>query len=103
MDTPHNQSSFSGEFVADDEEGEEEDTVATFMDTDPIEVFVNLAAHQARRSSQKAAEWAQCLRSQDVITVGDLRQLYPEDWSSLKLTIFECRALKNLLSQSVFK
>ncbi len=103
LDTPHNQSSFSGEFVADDEEGEEAESVTTFMDTDPIEVFVNLAAHQARRSSQKAAEWAQRLRSQDVISVGDLRQLHPEDWSSLKLTVFACRALKNLLSKSVFK
>ena len=82
------------------------ETIATeflFSDSDPIEVFVTAAALEARRSIAKATEWSKLLRSQDIVCVGDMRQLHAEDWSSLKLTVFACRALKNLLLKSNFK
>lgn len=31
------------------------------------------------------------------MTVGDLRELLDEDWSSIGLTVFAIRALKNML------
>ena len=49
------------------------------------------------RGTDKAMEWLQRLNAQDVMTVGDLRDLHDADWSSLGLTVFASRALRNAL------
>lgn len=67
------------------------------MDDTPIDVFVNDAAKATNRSCKKASEWIQKLEDQDIMTVGDLRELLDEDWSSIGLTVFAIRALKNML------
>jgi len=45
----------------------------------------------------KANEWIQRLKGQDIMTVGDLRELHDEDWNGLGLTVLACRLLKNNL------
>ena len=49
------------------------------------------------RDLDKAEEWLQRLKAQDLMTVGDLRDLHDEDWASLGLTVFASRALRNAL------
>jgi WNK lysine deficient protein kinase len=46
----------------------------------------------------KANEWLTRLHKQDIMLVGDLRELQDEDWAGLGLTVFATRALKNALS-----
>ena len=50
------------------------------------------------RGLDKANEWLQRLQAQDIMTVGDLRDLTEEDWPSLGLTVFASRVLKNALT-----
>lgn len=45
----------------------------------------------------KALEWIKKLQNQDIMTVGDLRDLHDEDWAGIGLTVFALRALKNML------
>ncbi|KAI8094575.1 kinase-like domain-containing protein [Thamnidium elegans] len=68
-----------------------------YLDDKSIDVFVNDAAKATNRSCTKASEWIQKLEDQDIMTVGDLRELLDEDWSSIGLTVFAIRALKNML------
>jgi len=49
------------------------------------------------RGIEKSQEWLARLAAQDIMTVGDLRDLHDEDWSNLGLTVFASRALKNAL------
>jgi WNK lysine deficient protein kinase len=55
-------------------------------------------AAATNRNKNKAQEWVRKLQSQDIMTVGDLRDLHDEDWAAIGLTVFAMRALKNSLS-----
>lgn len=60
-------------------------------------MFVRDCATAAHRNSDKAHEWINKLKNQDIMTVGDLRDLHDEDWAGIGLTVFALRALKNML------
>lgn len=62
-----------------------------------IETFVLETAAATNRSKDKALEWVCKLQDQDIMTVGDLRDLHDEDWTGIGLTVFALRALKNML------
>jgi hypothetical protein len=54
-----------------------------YQDDDTIEVLVEDTATVTKRGPEKAAEWLAKLHKQDIMTVGDLRDLQEEDWSNL--------------------
>lgn len=54
-------------------------------------------AAASNRNKDKALEWVHKLQNQDIMTVGDLRDLHDEDWAGFGLTVFALRALKNML------
>lgn len=54
-------------------------------------------AAASNRDKNKALEWVHKLQNQDIMTVGDLRDLHDEDWAGIGLTVFALRALKNML------
>ncbi|KAG2204969.1 hypothetical protein INT47_002593 [Mucor saturninus] len=62
-----------------------------------IETFVLETAAASNRNKDKALEWVHKLQNQDIMTVGDLRDLHDEDWAGFGLTVFALRALKNML------
>ncbi|KAI7906407.1 kinase-like domain-containing protein [Cokeromyces recurvatus] len=62
-----------------------------------IETFVLETAAATNRNKDKALEWVRKLQNQDIMTVGDLRDLHDEDWAGIGLTVFALRALKNML------
>ncbi|KGG49955.1 hypothetical protein DI09_9p380, partial [Mitosporidium daphniae] len=64
-----------------------------------VEELVSEVALSSQRSPDKAYEWAVKLQMQDILTVGDLRQLHETDWANLNLTVFATRALKNAISR----
>ncbi|OZJ03000.1 hypothetical protein BZG36_04681 [Bifiguratus adelaidae] len=64
----------------------------------PIEDFVQKVGIATNRSTDKATEWVKKLQNQDIMTVGDLRDLHEEDWQGIGLTVYAARALKNALS-----
>ena len=68
-----------------------------YRDDQPIEDLVRDVAVQNNRGPEKAQEWLQRLHAQDLMTVGDLRDLLDEDWTNLGLTVFASRALRNAL------
>ncbi|KAJ3190011.1 signal transducing kinase of the PAK [Gaertneriomyces sp. JEL0708] len=68
-----------------------------YTDDRPIEELVMETALATNRGVEKANEWLGKLKNQDIMTVGDMRELHDEDWSSLGLTVFASRALKNAL------
>jgi WNK lysine deficient protein kinase len=68
-----------------------------YIDDTDIDVFVRDCAIASHRSPEKAHEWANKLKNQDIMTVGDLRDLHDEDWVGIGLTVFALRALKNML------
>jgi hypothetical protein len=68
-----------------------------YSDDTDIGVFVADCAQASHRGSDKAHEWARKLQNQDIMTVGDLRDLHDEDWAGIGLTVFALRALKNML------
>ncbi|KAL0094715.1 putative serine/threonine-specific protein kinase pkpA Phycomyces blakesleeanus [Phycomyces blakesleeanus] len=68
-----------------------------YSDDTDISDFVQDCATAAHRSAEKAKEWADKLKDQDIMTVGDLRDLHDEDWTGIGLTVFAFRALKNML------
>ena len=68
-----------------------------YRDEQAIEDLVKDTALVNNRGLEKATEWLQRLKTQDIMTVGDLRDLHDEDWSSLGLTVFAGRALRNAL------
>jgi hypothetical protein len=68
-----------------------------YEDNEDIQGLVLDAAAATNRGRDKATEWVHKLHDQDILTVGDLRGLYDEDWAGLGLTVFALRALKNTL------
>lgn len=54
-----------------------------YSDEQPIELLVNDTANATNRGQDKANEWLSKLKSQDVMTVGDLRSLQEDDWQNL--------------------
>nr|KAJ3417671.1 ATP binding [Polyrhizophydium stewartii] len=68
-----------------------------YSDSQPIADLVTDVAVATKRGADKIAEWLSRLNTQDIMTVGDLRDLQDEDWSNLGLTVFASRALKNAL------
>ncbi|CAO3673780.1 unnamed protein product [Rhizopus stolonifer] len=68
-----------------------------YSDETDIGVFVADCALASHRGADKAQEWAKKLQNQDIMTVGDLRDLHDEDWAGIGLTVFALRALKNML------
>lgn len=49
------------------------------------------------RPPDKANEWLQKLKNQDIMTIGDLKDLQDSDWAGFDLTVFASRALRNRL------
>ncbi|KAG0163720.1 hypothetical protein DFQ28_011316 [Apophysomyces sp. BC1034] len=68
-----------------------------YSDETDIATFVQDCAMASHRSLEKAHEWIKKLQNQDIMTVGDLRDLHDEDWAGIGLTVFALRALKNML------
>ncbi|KAG2184902.1 hypothetical protein INT43_000815 [Umbelopsis isabellina] len=68
-----------------------------YSDDTTIDVFVRDCAVATHRNMDKALEWIKKLQNQDIMTVGDLRDLHDEDWAGIGLTVFALRALKNML------
>ena len=66
----------------------------------PIEDFVMDVASNCNRDADKANEWLSKLKNQDIMIVGDLRDLLDDDWAHLNLTVFASRALKNGLQST---
>ncbi|KAI7863441.1 kinase-like domain-containing protein [Spinellus fusiger] len=71
--------------------------LAEYSDDTDIHVFVQDCAAASHRNIDKAKEWVKKLKDQDIMTVGDLRDLHDEDWVGIGLTVFALRALKNML------
>ncbi|KAH6572895.1 hypothetical protein BASA50_000227 [Batrachochytrium salamandrivorans] len=71
--------------------------IKEYSDDQSIDDLVNDVAAATKRGADKVTEWLGRLNTQDIMTVGDLRGLQDEDWSSLGLTVFASRALKNAL------
>ncbi|ORX63164.1 kinase-like protein [Hesseltinella vesiculosa] len=68
-----------------------------YSDDTSIDVFVRDCATATHRNEDKAYQWINKLKNQDIMTVGDLRDLHDEDWNGIGLTVFALRALKNML------
>lgn len=68
-----------------------------YFDDTNVDEFVYDTAKATNRDPSKAEEWIRKLKDQDIMTVGDLRELLDEDWSGIGLTVFAIRALKNML------
>ena len=54
-----------------------------YVDDLPVEELVNETAIATNRGLEKAKEWLNRLQMQDIMTIGDLRDLHDEDWSNL--------------------
>ncbi|KAF9113900.1 hypothetical protein BGX27_000589 [Mortierella sp. AM989] len=63
----------------------------------PIEELVDDTAVAYHRGRDKADEWLTRLKDQDIMTVGDLKDLQDSDWDGFGLTVFASRALRNRL------
>jgi len=63
----------------------------------PIEDLVNDTAMAYHRGPDKANEWLAKLKDQDIMTIGDLKDLQDSDWAGFDLTVFASRALRNRL------
>ncbi|KAF9336822.1 hypothetical protein BGZ91_009802 [Linnemannia elongata] len=63
----------------------------------PIEDLVNDTAMAYHRGPDKANEWLAKLKNQDIVTIGDLKDMQDSDWAGFDLTVFASRALRNRL------
>ncbi|ORY00502.1 kinase-like protein [Basidiobolus meristosporus CBS 931.73] len=72
-------------------------SVRDYSDECPVEDIVRDVAIATNRPMDKANDWLAKLQDQDIMTVGDLRELHDEDWAGLGLTVFARRALRNAL------
>ncbi|KAF9411984.1 hypothetical protein BGZ94_001183 [Podila epigama] len=63
----------------------------------PIEELVSDTAMAYHRGPDKAHEWLVKLKNQDIMTIGDLKDLQDSDWAGFDLTVFASRALRNRL------
>ncbi|KAG0244970.1 kinase-like domain-containing protein [Mortierella sp. GBAus27b] len=77
--------------------GEEEIPFSEYSLDAPIEDLVNDTAMAYHRGPDKAKEWLAKLKSQDIMTIGDLKDLQDSDWAGFGLTVFASRALRNQL------
>jgi hypothetical protein len=76
-----------------------------YQDEELVSTLVQDVALATKRGLEKAAEWLVKLHQQDVMTIGDMRELDDEDWPNLYiynlifrgLTVFAGRALRNAL------
>ena len=66
----------------------------SYPDDTPIETLVKDVAEHHNRAT-KIPDWLAALRKQDIMTVGDLRNLVDDDWLRFDLTVLASRALKN--------
>jgi hypothetical protein len=57
--------------------------IPEYTDDQAIEALIQDTAISTKRGMEKANEWLAKLKTQDVMTVGDLRDLQEEDWTSL--------------------
>jgi WNK lysine deficient protein kinase len=55
----------------------------------------------SKRGLEKAIEWLAKLKEQDIMTVGDLRDLQDDDWQSLYLLLIDCRGLTVFASRAL--
>lgn len=62
-----------------------------------VDDFIMEIAAATNRPLEKAQEWLSKLKSQDIVTVGDLRELLDDDWSKLNLTVFAARTIRTAL------
>ncbi|KAF9355270.1 hypothetical protein BGX34_010564 [Mortierella sp. NVP85] len=77
--------------------GEEEVPFREYSLDAPIEQLVNDTAMAYHRGPDKANEWLAKLKNQDIMTIGDLKDLQDSDWAGFGLTVFASRALRNRL------
>lgn len=68
-----------------------------FPDEMLIDEFIKETAIVTKRDDNIAQTWIKTIKTQEIKTVGDLKILVDEDWSSLGLTVFSSRAMKNML------
>lgn len=68
-----------------------------------LDEFIADVASILNRPMEKAQEWLTRLKSEDIMTVGDLRDLLEEDWTRLNLTVFATRAIRNALKGKTIK
>ncbi len=77
--------------------GVDYDDVVDYPNEHPIEEFILEVASNVNRPTERAQEWLATLKAEDILTVGDLRDLLEEDWSRINLTVFATRVIKNAL------
>ncbi len=63
----------------------------------PIEELVRDTVMAYHRGPDKEREWLAKLKNQDIMTVGDLKDLQDSDWAGFDLTVFASRAIRNRL------
>ncbi|KAG0305757.1 hypothetical protein BGZ98_003620 [Dissophora globulifera] len=68
-----------------------------YLPDTPIEELVNDTAMAYHRGPDKVQEWLSKLQNQDIMTVGDLKDMQDSDWAGFGLTVFASRALRNRL------
>ncbi|CAG8586880.1 1155_t:CDS:2 [Acaulospora morrowiae] len=73
-----------------------------YSDDTSIDDLVRDTASLTKRD-EKADEWLDKLKKQDLMTVGDLRALLDGDWQGIGLTVFAMRALKNALHGKTYR
>ncbi|CAG8504725.1 6772_t:CDS:2, partial [Racocetra persica] len=94
---PPRKNSFSGGQAEWNQEFDDTHPVKEYPDNTPIEDFVREVVLATNKDPEKAKEWTEKLKRQEIETVGNLRALIDEDWQGIGLTIFAMRALKNSL------
>lgn len=62
-----------------------------------VDDFSYDTADITNRSQETATSWIKVLKQNDILRVSDLRYLVDEDWDRLGLSVFICRAMKNML------
>ncbi|KAI7892314.1 kinase-like domain-containing protein [Mucor mucedo] len=87
----------SGKYIITDSILQTTNSHTEYPNDTSIETFVLETAAASNRNKDKALEWVHKLQNQDIMTVGDLRDLHDEDWAGFGLTVFALRALKNML------
>jgi len=67
----------------------------------PVEEYIAKYTALSANKMDKIKEWTQKLREQDIVTIGDLKELHDEDWTGLGLTVLARRILKNALYNNI--
>jgi WNK lysine deficient protein kinase len=71
--------------------------VRKYEDSLSIEDFSFETAEITKRSPEAATTWIKVLKNHDITCLFDLKYLVEEDWDRLGLSVFICRAMKNML------